>query len=314
MSSKNKNANRHYLDTDKYKVDFVKLSKYFFTFSIIITLIGVVVLSIFGLNYGVDFREGSSIDVTVNKELTKAEVDQFVLGQGFTKDHTIQVGADRVTVRLGDVLTHDQEIKFKKDFQEQFDPKASFEINTVDVEIARELQTNALLSVAIASIGIIIYVSIRFEWRFAIAAIIALLHTSFIVISVFSIFRLEVNLTFILAILTIIGYSINDTVVIFDRIRENLRFAKIKSTDDLITLVNHSISQTMTRSINTVFTVFIAAFCLLLFGSESIRMFSLAMTIGLVCGAYTSIFIASPLWLVLKNKAKKQNTASKATT
>lgn len=310
------NKNNHYLDTDKYKVDFVKLSKYFFTFSIIITLIGAIMLAVMGLNYGVDFREGSSIDVTVNKTIDKNAVDQFITEQGYKKDHTISVSDSRVTIRLGDVLTHDQELAFKKGFQEKFDPKASFEINTVDVEIARELQTNALLSVAIASIGIIIYVSIRFEWRFAIAAIIALLHTSFIVISVFCIFRLEVNLTFILAILTIIGYSINDTVVIFDRIRENLRFAKLKSTDDLIRLVNHSISQTMTRSINTVFTVFIAAFCLLIFGSESIRMFSLAMTIGLVCGAYTSIFIASPLWLVLKNRSAKKppKVASKTTT
>jgi SecD/SecF fusion protein len=307
------NKNKHYLDTDKYKVDFVKLSKYFFTFSIIITLIGVIMLSVKGLNYGVDFREGSSIDVTVNKAFEKDAVEQFIVDQGYKKDHTISVSNDRVTIRLGDVLTHDQELTFKKGFQEKFDPKASFEINTVDVEIARELQTNALLAVAIASIGIIIYVSIRFEWRFAIAAIIALLHTSFIVISVFSIFRLEVNLTFILAILTIIGYSINDTVVIFDRIRENLRFAKLKNTDDLMTLVNHSISQTMTRSINTVFTVFIAAFCLLIFGSESIRMFSLAMTIGLVCGAYTSIFIASPLWLVLKNRTGKKPSKTAAT-
>lgn len=309
-----KKQQQHYLETDKWKFDFVKASKYFFTFSIIVTLLGIIMLAVFGLNYGVDFREGSSIDVSVHKAVNKADVEQFVHDEGYNKDSQIQVGSDRVTIRLAEVLTPEQDHKFREDFKAKFDPQAKFEVNTVDVEIARELQTNALIAVAIASIGIIIYVSIRFEWRFAIAAIVALLHTSFFVISLFSILQLEVNLTFILAILTIIGYSINDTIVIFDRIRENLRFAKIKNTDDLITLVNHSISQTMTRSINTVFTVFIAAFCLLIFASESIRMFSLAMTVGLVCGAYTSIFIASPLWLVLKNRVgSKPKAATKAT-
>lgn len=309
------NKNKHYLETDKYKFDFVKISKYCFTFSIIITLVGILMLSFKGLNYGVDFREGSSIDATVSTKVTKQDVESFIDSQGLKKDHSVSVTDNRVTVRLGDVLTHDQEIAFKEGFQAKFDKNSSFEVNTVDPDIAKELQTNALLAVAIASIGIIIYISIRFEWRFAIAAIVALLHTSFIVISIFSIFRLEVNLTFILAILTIIGYSINDTVVIFDRIRENMRFAKVKNIDDLMTLVNHSISQTMTRSINTVFTVFIAAFCLLIFGSESIRMFSLAMSIGLVCGAYTSIFIASPLWVLMKkNSSTKPKAAAKATT
>jgi SecD/SecF fusion protein len=173
----------------------------------------------------------------------------------------------------------------------------------VDPTIARELLTKAIYAVALASIGIIIYVSIRFEWRFALAGIIALLHDAFIVVSVFSIFRLEVNLPFIIAVLTIIGYSINDTIVIFDRIRENLRFAKLKNLDDLAELVNQSIWQTMTRSINTVVTVLIAAVCLFIFGSESIRLFSLAMIVGLISGMYSSIFIASQVWLVLKNKS-----------
>jgi SecD/SecF fusion protein len=146
-------------------------------------------------------------------------------------------------------------------------------------------------------------VSIRFEWRFAVAAIIALLHDAFIVVSIFSIFRLEVNLPFVAAVLTIIGYSINDTIVIFDRVRENLRFAKIKSFDDLAELVNRSTWQTMTRSINTVITVLIAALCLFIFGSPAIRLFSLAMIVGLISGAYSSIFIASPIWMLLKNRS-----------
>jgi len=146
-------------------------------------------------------------------------------------------------------------------------------------------------------------VAIRFEWRFAIAAIVALLHDAFIVISLFSILRLEVNLPFVAAILTIIGYSINYTIVIFDRIRENLKFAKVKTFQDLYDLVNVSVRQTFLRSINTVFTVVLASVALLIFGSPAIGLFSLAMLFGLVSGAYSSIFIASPFWILLKTKS-----------
>jgi SecD/SecF fusion protein len=185
-------------------------------------------------------------------------------------------------------------------------------VNTVDVEMARELQWNAIIAVLVASIGIAIYVSIRFEWRFAVGAIVSTLHDAFLVITAFSIFRWEVNLPFIIALLTIIGYSINDTIVIFDRIRENLRFGKQKTAEDLAQLVNQSIWQTLTRSINTVVTVLIAAVLLLVLGSEPIRLFSLAMVIGLTAGAYSSIFIASQIWFDLRKRKKfKASPAAK---
>ncbi|WP_035157756.1 protein translocase subunit SecF [Cohnella thermotolerans] len=287
--------------------NFVKASKGFFILSIVLTLLGILSLSIFGLNYGIDFKSGSSVDIKVSKPLDAAKVQQFIESENFGK-HTFTSSAERFSIRFENTLDEQQQSKLESDFKSKFDDKASFEINIVDVEIAREQETNALYGILIASIGIIIYIAIRFEWRFAVAAVIALLHDAFIVITLFSLFRLEVNLPFIIAVLTIIGYSINDTVVIFDRIRENLRFAKIKSRDDLVTLVNTSVSQTLTRSINTVLTVAFAAICLFVFGSESIKMFSLAMIFGLISGAYSSIFIASPLWLILRNKAKPKKT------
>ncbi|MNM79690.1 preprotein translocase subunit SecF [compost metagenome] len=216
---------------------------------------------------------------------------------------TISPGQDRMNIRFTKVLSEDNDAKLKAEIT-KLDDKASFEVNTVDPEMAKELARNAIYAVLISCLGIIIYVSIRFEWRFAVAAIVALLHDAFMVIAVFSIFRLEVDLTFIVAVLTIIGYSINDTIVIFDRIRENLRFSKQKSREDLIKLVNQSVAQTIMRSLYTALTVFVAAFFLFLLGGESIRMFSLAMVIGLLFGAYSSIFIASPLWFVLKSKQK----------
>ncbi|CAH8769440.1 protein translocase subunit SecF [Paenibacillus dendritiformis] len=286
--------------------NFVHSSKYFFILSIIITIVGAISLSVFGLNYGVDFSSGTNVDITLSKPVEKAQIEQMLEPYHLKKEPTITMGSDRVTIRFTEVLTEQMENQFKADFK-KLDAGASFEINTVDVEIARELQRNALLAVLIASIGIIIYISIRFEWRFAISAVVALLHDAFMVISIFSIFRLEVNLPFIIAVLTIIGYSINDTIVIFDRIRENMRFAKVKNIHDLSHLVNDSIYQTLTRSINTVLTVLVAALCLFIFASESIRMFSLAILVGLAFGAYSSIFIASPLWVVLKSKEKNKS-------
>jgi preprotein translocase subunit SecF len=295
-----------------WNLDFIKASKYFYSFSIIVTVLGIISLLVFHLNYGVDFRSGSNVDIAA-KQLSKATIQSVLDEAGLGKrDVVITPGAQRSSVRFSDVLTETDQTKLQNVVTSKVGKDASVEINTVDAGIAKELERNALIAVLVASLGIIIYVTIRFEWRFAISAIVALLHVAFMVISVFSILRLEVNLTFIIALLTIIGYSINDTVVIFDRIRENLRFAKVKTRQDLQAVVNKSISQTMTRSINTVFTVFVASMSLLIFGSASIRMFSLAMVIGLLFGAYSSVFIASPLWFALKGNSASNKNAAKA--
>ncbi|WP_339219726.1 protein translocase subunit SecF [Paenibacillus sp. FSL H8-0332] len=295
----------------KKELDFVHLSKFFYIFSIALTVAGLVFLATFGLNYSVDFKAGSNVDVALSKSITLAELQPALKGAGIEHEPTITIGDKRVNIRYDQELSDAQSETLKKSIN-KIDDKASFEINTVDTEMAKELARNAIYSVLLSSIGIIIYVSIRFEWRFALASIVALLHDAFMVVAVFSIFRLEVDITFIVAVLTIIGYSINDTIVIFDRIRENLRFGKQKSYEDLKSLVNKSVAQTLMRSLYTAFTVFIAAFFLLIMGGESIRMFSLAMVIGLLFGAYSSIFIASPLWLLLKKRQKPAvNTPAK---
>ncbi|HAG00925.1 protein translocase subunit SecF [Paenibacillus lactis] len=281
--------------------NYVGKSKIFFIFSIVITVLGLVFLLMRGLNYGVDFRSGSNVDISFKQQLTSEQVQPVLNEIGIGEDASITEGTDRINIRFSDVLSEDQDSKLRSAVQ-KLDPSATFEVNTVDPEMAKELGRNAIYAVLLSCIGIIIYVSIRFEWRFALAAIVALLHDAFVVVSIFSILGLEVDLTFIIAVLTIIGYSINDTIVIFDRIRENLRFAKIKRRSDLVELVNKSLSQTIGRSIYTALSVFIAALFMLILGGESIRMFSLAICIGLLIGAYSSIFIASPLWLVLKGK------------
>jgi preprotein translocase subunit SecF len=293
---------------DAKKFNFIKASKPFFIFSIVITLLGVLSLAIFGLNYGIDFRSGTSVDISVSKQVERAAAEQFLNDHKFG-EYTLTTSPNRLSVRFKDPLKPEEEKALKADFSKQFDPNASYEVNVVDADIAREQQRNAIIGMLVASLGIIAYITIRFEWRFAIAAVVALLHDAFIVISLFSIFRWQVNLPFIIAVLTIVGYSTNDTVVIFDRIRENLRFAKFKTPADVALLVNRSIWQTLTRSINTVITVLLAAGCLFIFGGESIRIFSLAMILGLLSGAYSSIFIASPLWLMLRGNSIAKKAA-----
>ena len=288
----------------KWDFDYIKLSRLFFSISIFVTVAGIISLFVLGLNYSVDFRSGSNVDVVVSKPVPKEQLDAVIHTLSVKQEPSVTLGQDRINIRFPNVLTEVQETKFKQQFKDSIDKTAVFEINTVDPEMAKELERNAIYAVLIASIGIMLYIAVRFEWRFGVAAVLAVFHDAFIVISIFSLFRLHVDLTFITAVLTIVGFSINDTIVIFDRIRENLRFAKQKTKLDLAKIVNDSISQTMTRSIHTTLTVFIAALCLYLFGGPSIHMFSLAMVIGLVFGAYSSIFIASPLWYVLKGMQK----------
>lgn len=294
--------------SNRWQVDFMRQRNKFFIGSGLITFVGVVMLALFGLHFGVDFRAGTNLDIELGKKTTISEVRTVLEQAGYGKlEPRLGNNSDRVTVRFTETLTVQQVQKIEQAFVAKYGKQVSKEENTVDPQLALEQLQKAIIAVAVACVGIIVYVSIRFEWRFALAGIVALFHDAFIVISLFSIFRLEVNLPFIIAVLTIIGYSINDTIVIFDRIRENMRFAKIKSPDDLADLINKSIWQTLGRSINTVLTVLVVAVALFLLGSESIRLFSLAMLIGLVAGAYSSIAIASSLWYVMKKPSIQAN-------
>lgn len=297
------------------KFDFARHSKKAYTFSIAVTLIGVIMLFVSGFNYGVDFKAGTNLDIVLSQGTDQETIDRVIEEAGLEAASRNLGGAEheRVTIRFDRVLDTSEVKALEQSLAKEYGENAfSYEENTVDPVLAFELRNLALIAVAAASLFIMIYVLIRFEWRFAVAAIVALLHDAFIVISIFSIFQLEVDLTFIAAILTIIGYSINDTIVIFDRIRDNLRFSKLKSKEDLKALVNNSLWQTLGRSINTLITVVFASVALLIFGSESIFLFSLAITIGLVFGGYSSLFVASSIWMHLKAKTlnRKKPVAS----
>ncbi|PLT34582.1 protein translocase subunit SecDF [Bacillus sp. V5-8f] len=289
------------------KLDFVKNRKIFYGISTAITIIGIIVLFIFKMNLGIDFTSGTRIEFTSDQPLTQHKVNEHLANLDLKSEDIVISGDNNQNgvVRFKGVLNKDEIAKVKDYFNTEVGDGTN--ISTVSPTIGKELAKNALIAVLISSLGIILYATIRFEWRMALPAVISLLHDAFFIITIFSVLRLEVDLTFIAAILTIIGYSINDTIVTFDRIRENMRKKrKIKQLKELEEIVNISIRQTLTRSINTVLMVIITVAALMIFGSPSIGNFSIALLIGLVVGVYSSLYIASQLWLDLKGRELKK--------
>ncbi|MCM3164993.1 protein translocase subunit SecDF [Metabacillus litoralis] len=293
-------------------VDFLKHRKKFFMLSTILVIVGIVILVVFRLNLGIDFASGTRVEVQADKSLTTQEVNDEMEKLGLEADDVVLAGNNNEigVARFIGVLDQQKIAEVKSHFKELYgmDPNVS----TVSPTVGKELARNAMYGILIASIGIIIYVAIRFEFYMALASIVALLHDAFFIIAFFSITRLEVDITFIAAVLTIVGYSINDTIVTFDRIRELYKKKKVKTVDDLKLIVNRSLQQTFTRSVNTVLTVVIAVVALMIFGSTSITNFSIALLVGLVSGTYSSLFIAAQLWLIWKGKqlTKKKDVPS----
>ncbi|MBT2688051.1 protein translocase subunit SecDF [Bacillus sp. ISL-47] len=295
------------LPTKYDKFDFVAHRKKFFIISGALIAAGIIILAVLRLNLGIDFSSGTRIELLSNDSLTKEEVQTQLSQVGLETDDIVISGNDNEigVARIKEVLTKDEIASLKSHFKEEFDAEPN--VSTVSPTVGKELAKNALIALAIASVGIIIYVTIRFEIYMAIAAVIALLHDAFFIIAVFSFTRMEVDLTFIAAVLTVVGYSINDTIVTFDRMRENMqKKKKLKTFEDIADVVNRSLRQTLGRSINTVLTVVIAVVALLIFGSESIRNFSFALLIGLIAGTYSSIFLAAQLWAAWKGKELKK--------
>ncbi|HYK73685.1 MAG TPA: protein translocase subunit SecF, partial [Pseudoneobacillus sp.] len=295
------------LPTKFDKLDFVKSRKIWFIFSSTVIVLGLIIISIFRLNLGIDFSSGTRIEVLSDKALTTSVVKDALEDVNVNTDDIVISGNDNEigVARYKGVLTKDEIAKLKSEFHDKFGAEPS--VSTVSPTVGKELAKNAIIATIIASIGIIIYVAFRFEIYMGLAAVLALLHDAFFIISFFSITRLEVDITFIAAILTIIGYSINDTIVTFDRIRENMqKKRKIRTNEEIAEVINKSIRQTLTRSINTVLTVVVATLMILIFGSESIRNFSIALFVGLLFGCYSSLFIAAQLWYVWKCKELKK--------
>ncbi|MCQ6273559.1 protein translocase subunit SecDF [Bacillus sp. V3B] len=295
------------LTTKFDQFDFVKNRKKFLTFFGTLLVIGIIILSVFKLNLSIDFTSGTRVDILTKESLTTEMVADEFEKIGTPTDDIVISGDERNTgvAQFNVALSQEEIANIKTHFQEEFGAEPS--VSSVTPIVGKELAKNAVLGVLIASIGLIIFVSFRFEWRMAVSAVIALLYAAIIVIPVFSITRIQVDLTFIAALLTIVGYAINDTIVTFDRMRENMqKRRRIKTFEDIADIANTSLRQTLGRSINTVLMTTVTVISVMVFGSESLFPFAVALTVGLVVGTLTTIYIAIPLWVEFKHRELKQ--------
>jgi len=284
--------------------------KIWYMLSLLLIIPGIISIFVQGFNLGIDFTGGTIVELKFAKPVTVLQVRDTLKDYGL-ENSTIQLAgkehieaSEDVFVRTA-ILPDETRRAVLDGMKEKLGEYQVLRTEKVGAVMGSELTLKAVLAMLISWVIIIMYISYRFELKFALSAIAALLHDIIIVMGVFSLLQKEIDGSFVAAIMTIIGYSINDTIVIFDRIRENLKL-HFRKGGDLIELINHSIMQTMTRSIYTVLTVLFTVVSLFVFGGETTKNFALALLIGISCGAYSSIFNASPLWYDLKRMADKK--------
>lgn len=283
----------------------VKNYKIFFSITIIFLLIGFGSIVTRGFNLGIDFTGGSIVDLTFENPVNVAQV-RDVLKEHDMGNSIIQLEnsdgkteANSVLIRTG--VVEDTELRATmNDLQSKLGNYQIQRVEQVGATIGSELVQQAAMAIVLSWVLMIAYITFRFEFKFAIAAIIALIIDVLVVLSYFSLFQMEMGSSFVAALLTVVGYSVNGTIVIFDRIRENLKIHR--RSESLGEMVDNSIWQCMTRTIYTVATSLFAIVSIFLFGGETIHNFSFAMLVGFASGAYTSIFLAGPMWMFLKNK------------
>ena len=284
---------------------FSSIYKIFFSITIIFLLIGFGSIVTRGFNLGIDFTGGSIVDLTFENPVNVAQV-RDVLKEHDMGNSIIQLEnsdgkteANSVLIRTG--VVEDTELRATmNDLQSKLGNYQIQRVEQVGATIGSELVQQAAMAIVLSWVLMIAYITFRFEFKFAIAAIIALIIDVLVVLSYFSLFQMEMDSSFVAALLTVVGYSVNGTIVIFDRIRENLKIHR--RSESLGEMVDNSIWQCMTRTIYTVATSLFAIVSIFLFGGETIHNFSFAMLVGFASGAYTSIFLAGPMWMFLKNK------------
>ena len=302
---------------ERTPIRFLQKKKVFFLVSLLLIISEPVAMLAFkgtsgeALKYSLEFKGGTSTNVTFKEDMSIADIDAQVtpLVEKVTGDRNVQatkvVGSNQVIIKTV-TLNVDQREKLETALVDEFGVDAK-EITSESISstVSSEMRADAVKAVVVATVLMLLYIWFRFkDIRFASSAVLALVHDVLVVLAFYAIARVSVGNTFIACMLTIVGYSINATIVIFDRIRENLAAGKKK--EDLETLVNASITQTLTRSIYTSLTTFIMVFLLFVLGVSSIREFALPLMVGIVCGGYSSVCITGALWYVMKTRIKKQ--------
>jgi len=294
-------------------INFIGIRKTAITISLLLIVIGLISVAIKGFNYGIDFSGGTMVQLLFKEDVHIDKVRKGLTGINMG-DSTIQHygGSKEVIVRAKATPETLEDIgkKITGALSSEF-PNDGFEIRRVEMvgpKVGKDLRQKALLSLFYAMLFMLVYIWWRFEFAFGMGAMIALIHDVLITVGVISITNTEFDLTIVAALLTIVGYSINDTIVVYDRIRENLKNMRRES---YTTIINRSINETLSRTILTSFTVFLVAIILFLFGGEVIHGFSLAMVVGVIAGTYSSIYIASPIVLFWEERPSRRLSSTK---
>lgn len=295
------------------RIDIVGHRKWWFSLSSLLVIIAFICIFMKGFNFGIDFTGGTILDLKFEQTVTVAQVRE-----GLRKDNlensVIQLSGDtfeesgkEVIIRTRS-LTADEAQTIVSHISDSVGKTEINRIETVGAVIGSEVTKNTLLNVGLSFAVLVLYMSIRFEYRIAFSSILAILHDIIVVLGVFSFFQLEIDASFLAAILTVLGYSMNESVVIFDRIRESIRTHK--RTDSFKILANDSIYQTIRRSFYTLSTVLFATGSLYFFGGETTKKFALVMLVGFISGAYSSICVATSLWVTWHEHASSRRNES----
>ena len=289
----------------KNNYEFNKYNKIFNYISIFISVISIVFLLFKGLNFGVDFKGGTLIEIRIDNVNVKTQDVRNAFNKLNLEDLTVKkFGNDTdyiVKFKRSDLNNPNFIQNLKKDLNIYLEDYTFRRVENVGPKVSSELLLDGILAIAIALSAMLIYIWFRFEWQFSLGAIIAIFHDVLITLGIFSALNLEINLSIVAAVLTIVGYSMNDTVVIFDRVRENLKkYSKIK----IYELTNLSINETLSRTLITSVTTLLALFSIFLFGGEILKGFSFAMILGVILGTYSSIYIANPILIFLRVSQK----------
>lgn len=276
-------------------IPFMRQRRWAALFSAIIFVTSIIALSIWGLNLGLDFTGGTQVDVSFPVATDAGKIRDNLLQQGFPEAVVQAYDARDLSVRIAPQNNISQEILKQKLLAAMPDATVG-ELQYIGPQVGKTLMTNGILAIVISLLGTMIYIALRFDYRFAVSAAVALIHDPVLILGIFSLFHLEFNLIVLAGVLTMIGYSLNDTIVVYDRIRENFRKVRKGTATEIVDL---SINQTLSRTIMTSGLTLMVVVVLFIFGGSVLRNFSLALIIGIIIGTYSSIYVAGSLAVTL---------------